>query len=194
MSPRTSVQNEAIREQSKTALRESAFALFAKNGYEKTSIAQISKAAGVSKGLVYSYFSSKEELLKAIFIDLLEQFDYLFEFDENEKPGIVLKQMLDETFKYLEAGSDVTRLIFQLVLQKDTLETVTDVIKNIIETKLKRIEPIFKALGYAHPETETLFLGAFLDGVSLGYLTVGKDYPLKAMQNKIYEYYKIDDL
>jgi len=194
MSPRTTIQNEALREQSKTALREAAFSLFAKNGYDKTSIAQIANAAGVSKGLVYNYFSSKEDLLKAIFIEILEQFDYLFVYDENENPKVLLKQMLDATFKYFEAGSNIYRLIFQLVLQKDTMETIIPVIENIIEAKLKRIKPIFKALGFKNPETETLFLGALLDGVSFGYLTVGKDYPLKAIKRRIYEHYKIDDL
>ncbi len=193
MSPRTPTQNEAKREQSKKILLDAAFALFAKNGYEKTSIAQIAKAAGVSKGLVYNYFSSKEELLNAIFLGMVEQFSGLFDFDFSQNPKQILKTMLDETFKYIESGNEVSRLIFQLVLQKDAMDSVRPTIKTIIEGKLKSMEKVFEAIGYAHPATETLFIGAFLDGVSFGYLTYGNDYPLKAMQKKIYEYLKINE-
>jgi len=194
MSPRTSVQNEAKREQSKSALLEAAFALFAKNGYEKTSIAQIAKAAGVSKGLVYNYFSSKEELLNAIFLGMIEQFSDLFEFDFSQNPQLILKTMLDETFKYIESGNEVSRLIFQLILQKDAMNSVRPTIKAIIEGKLKSMEKVFEALGYEHPANETFFIGAFLDGVSFGYLAYGNEYPLKAMQKKLYELLKINEI
>ncbi len=40
--------------------------LFHKNGYDKTSVAAIIKAVGISKGGFYHYFSSKEDLLEEI--------------------------------------------------------------------------------------------------------------------------------
>lgn len=40
--------------------------LFAEQGYEKTSVADIIKALGISKGGLYHYFASKEEILSAI--------------------------------------------------------------------------------------------------------------------------------
>ena len=41
-------------------------ALFFTNGYEETSVAGIMKLAGGAKGLFYSFFSSKAELLQAL--------------------------------------------------------------------------------------------------------------------------------
>ncbi|NTW72109.1 MAG: TetR/AcrR family transcriptional regulator [Eubacteriaceae bacterium] len=40
-----------------------ALGLFYKNGYKNTSMADIAKTAGISKGLIYHYFKSKAELL-----------------------------------------------------------------------------------------------------------------------------------
>jgi AcrR family transcriptional regulator len=48
-------------------LVEAASAVFAEKGYASTRVADIAKRAGVGKGTVYEYFSSKEELLFAVF-------------------------------------------------------------------------------------------------------------------------------
>ena len=44
-----------------------ATAVFAEKGYASTRVADIAERAGVGKGTVYEYFSSKEELLFAVF-------------------------------------------------------------------------------------------------------------------------------
>lgn len=44
-----------------------ACAVFAEKGYASTRVAEIAERAGVGKGTVYEYFSSKEELLFAVF-------------------------------------------------------------------------------------------------------------------------------
>ncbi len=48
-------------------LVKAATAVFAKKGYASTRVADIAEHAGIGKGTVYEYFSSKEELLFAVF-------------------------------------------------------------------------------------------------------------------------------
>ena len=48
-------------------LVKAASAVFAEKGYASTRVADIAERAGVGKGTVYEYFSSKEELLFAVF-------------------------------------------------------------------------------------------------------------------------------
>lgn len=43
-----------------------AFEAFAENGYAATRVEEVAKRAGVSKGLMYLYFKTKEELFKAV--------------------------------------------------------------------------------------------------------------------------------
>ncbi|MWB99319.1 TetR/AcrR family transcriptional regulator [Agromyces seonyuensis] len=49
----------------------SAVALFAAQGYANTSVQQIVEAAGVTKGAMYHYFESKDDLLFAIYDRML---------------------------------------------------------------------------------------------------------------------------
>ncbi|RRR95801.1 TetR/AcrR family transcriptional regulator [Glycomyces terrestris] len=48
-----------------------ALALFAEQGYANTSVQQIVQAAGVTKGAMYHYFTSKDDLLFAIYERML---------------------------------------------------------------------------------------------------------------------------
>ena len=59
----------AIKPRSDERLRlvEAACAAFAEKGYASTRVAEIAERAGCGKGTVYEYFSSKEELLFAVF-------------------------------------------------------------------------------------------------------------------------------
>ena len=47
-------------------ITEAALEAFAEKGYAATRVAEVAKRAGVSKGLMYLYFKTKEELFKAV--------------------------------------------------------------------------------------------------------------------------------
>ena len=47
-------------------ITDAAFEAFAENGYARTRVDDVAKRAGVSKGLMYLYFKTKEELFKAV--------------------------------------------------------------------------------------------------------------------------------
>ncbi|MCW5201905.1 TetR/AcrR family transcriptional regulator [Desulfobulbus sp. US2] len=64
-----------LREQKKKATRaaimEAAINLFGERGYQSTSVSSLAKAAGIGKGTIYSYFTSKNEILLAFCEDEL---------------------------------------------------------------------------------------------------------------------------
>ena len=66
MSPRTSQQFQEMREEKMTLIMDVALEHFANEGYFRTTISHIARHAGISKGLMYNYFESKEALLRAI--------------------------------------------------------------------------------------------------------------------------------
>ena len=80
MSPRTSGQWEKIRQGKREAILDAALKLFANRGYYNTPISLIARDAGISKGLIYNYFDSKETLLYEIISagmnDLLSDLQY----------------------------------------------------------------------------------------------------------------------
>ncbi len=61
------ISTENDRGDKRPRLVQAASAVFAEKGYASTRVADIAERAGVGKGTVYEYFSSKEELLFAVF-------------------------------------------------------------------------------------------------------------------------------
>ena len=66
--------------------------LFAERGFESTSVQEIVAAAGVTKGAMYHYFSSKDDLLHEIYMRVLRmQMERLFEIADG--PGTVQERL-----------------------------------------------------------------------------------------------------
>ena len=51
---------------------QAAIKLFSENGFEKTSIEELAREAGIGKGTIYSYFQTKTDILHAFCEDELE--------------------------------------------------------------------------------------------------------------------------
>ena len=61
--------------------------LFAERGYDRTSVQEIVEAAGVTKGALYHYFGSKEDLLQEVYARVLRlQQERLDAFADAEAP------------------------------------------------------------------------------------------------------------
>ena len=73
--------------------------LFAERGYESTSVQEIVEAAGVTKGALYHYFRSKDELLAALIIHTQDELERLL-LDAVEKAG---DDPVDQLFAYARA-------------------------------------------------------------------------------------------
>ncbi len=58
--------NKAAKENTKSRIIDSAKKLFAEQGYQKTTIVDISRQAGLSEAALYEYFEGKEDLLLTI--------------------------------------------------------------------------------------------------------------------------------
>jgi len=69
MSPRSEEQNEAIKDERREQILSGALRVFARKGFAAAKISDIVSRSGVSHGLVYHYFDSKEE----IFFELLKR-------------------------------------------------------------------------------------------------------------------------
>ena len=84
--------------------------LFLQNGYENTTITQIMKASGLSKGGLYHYFSSKEEILDEAINHGLKQ-----DCDLNKEQLDALPQE-EKLFFFLKSGfapNDISQKLIQ---------------------------------------------------------------------------------
>lgn len=62
MSPKTDEQNTLLKDERKEHILNAALHVFARRGFAATKIQDIAKQGGISHGLVYHYFKSKEDV------------------------------------------------------------------------------------------------------------------------------------
>lgn len=90
------------KEEAKAKIVKAARIVFAKKGYHDATMDDVAKEVGVSKGALYSYFESKEDLLKAISLQGHQTLrNILFEckFDNLEEALEELYTRVTEEFK-----------------------------------------------------------------------------------------------
>jgi len=106
---------EEKKKKTKNAILQAAIALFTQNGYDQTSIEEISKSAGVGKGTVYSYFQTKKDIIKGFCEYDLEQIH--LELVKNSNPDAsLLEQMLTiymTEFKHVTRNREFGRLFMR---------------------------------------------------------------------------------
>ena len=123
MSPRTTKQFDDIREEKKALIMDVALYLFANKGYHATTITNIAKHAGISKGLMYIYFESKEDLLSGIIgKSVSEIYNY---FDLN-RDGYLTEEEFEffirKLGRILNEKQTFWRLFFQVLMQNEVRE------------------------------------------------------------------------
>ncbi|MEL6926205.1 MAG: TetR/AcrR family transcriptional regulator, partial [Bacteroidota bacterium] len=184
-------QFEIMRSQSRANIMQTALELFAHQGYHNTSIAQIAKAAGISKGLLYNYFESKEELLKRIVFESMAVGDEIMEsgLTEQQDPKKQLRHIIESTFAWVRSNRDYWKLLTALSFQIESIEGIADLARTKADTMIAQTEDLLSRMGYDNVKMEALALGGLLDGVMLQYLHLGDQYPFEAMKDHLIEKY-----
>ena len=184
MSPKTEKQYEEMRQRSAAIILQAALELFGHKGYHSTSISQIAKEAGVSKGLIYNYFSSKEALLEAIVVEAAKVGEGLMEILEQEQSTQEkLKLLIESSFALIQSNLHYWKLMTSLAFQPEVVEKFEDMIKNKSQEIFDVLEALFAEMNVANPKEEAYFLGATMDGIALHYMNMGEVYPLEKMIN-----------
>jgi len=190
MSPRTSEQFEAIREGKKLLIMDTALELFANEGFHNTSIKDIANKAGISKGLLYNYFESKEELIRVIIARGLEEIMTYFDPDHD---GMLTRQemkyFIEETFRILKENVEFWKLYFGILTQPPVLKLVDKVFQETIESLFGMVERYFEQLGDENPKTSARVFVALLDGIGIHYVMNPVSFPLESVKQKIIELY-----
>jgi len=90
-----------------------ALSVFAEKGYEQATIEEIAEKAEFSKGALYTYFSHKEEMFKAILEDTLVQFEKILESSTSEGGAIreQFRRITVATLKYFNEHPDYLTII-----------------------------------------------------------------------------------
>ena len=165
-----------------------ALQLFASKGFANTSISLIAKKAGISKGLMYNYFTGKDDLLNAIF----EQgFSKMFDMFDLDGDGVLTKQefiyFIDESFNLMDQERDFFKLYFAVMMQPSVWKKFKFSINDIVQPLLQLLENYYAKKGVNNPELEAVLVGALLDGIGFNFVYNPDLYPLEDIKKLVIE-------
>jgi len=187
MSPRTENQNELIRQVKRKQIMEAALDLFANVGYHPTSISEIAKRAGISKGLMYNYFDSKVDLLLSIVIEGYDRMNISFDSDRD---GVLSRDemilFVTDFLEQIKTDPNYWKLYFSVMGQPTVNSIFHNELKNISAPFFELLTQYFESAGKRNPEAETLLFHSMLDGICINYL-YHTNYPIKEVRQLIIE-------
>lgn len=152
MSPRTAVQFKEIREEKRSLIMDAALENFAGKGFHNTTINQIALQSGISKGLMYNYFESKDELLAEIIDRSVSEMYKYFDTDRDGMlTGEEFELFIRKLFNLLKEKRSFWRLFFQMIMQKD-----------VMDSYLKRYAVRFSASGLVSAKSSPAFISGVI--------------------------------
>ncbi|WP_284036941.1 TetR/AcrR family transcriptional regulator [Neobacillus sp. 114] len=145
MPPLNEQQLDQNREERREQIKKAALKVFAKRGIIGTKISMIAKEAGISQGLTYRYYHSKDELFIDLVKDAMEETAEAFASLENMS-GSPVEKIKDLTKKMLDTSNKHS---FMLIQQVQTSDEVPNKAKEIVRqypipSFIEQLIPVFK--------------------------------------------------
>ncbi|MGE6716765.1 TetR/AcrR family transcriptional regulator [Peribacillus frigoritolerans] len=187
--PRTPEENDRIRQASKEKIRAAAMELFIKQGYYATSISDIAKQAGISKGLLYNYYKGKEELLsEMVEARIKEVVEVMEEAFTLNTPSEQLEHIINGAIDNIHQKPEVHRFYLHLQTQPESDEELIKYSHLVIEENARQFEfqcKIFESMGETEPRKRSLYFSSVLQGIMLMISTYQQGFPIEEIKNQI---------
>ncbi|MBM3307213.1 MAG: TetR/AcrR family transcriptional regulator [Candidatus Eisenbacteria bacterium] len=96
---------------------------FGEKGYHNTTTAEVAEAAGVAAGTIYIYFSSKEELLVAVFEEFLDKHMASLREGVEREPGpeAKLRRLIVLGLELMQENPDSARIFLSQLRQSTAM-------------------------------------------------------------------------
>ena len=177
------------------SILQAGFELFAEQGFHTTSIAQVAERAGVSKGLIYNYFPSKDDLLVGVVESRLHGVTEAPDDPPAHLPAQErLPRLLERVMGRLLGHADVYRLYTSLRLHPGptrALGRVEELLRPEIDGTRTELAAIFAERGRATATLDSMLCQMVLDGFLFFLITRPElrkrpeSFPLGALQERM---------
>jgi AcrR family transcriptional regulator len=176
--------SETRAQDSRDEILKAAMRLFAMRGFHETSMAEVARAAGVSKALIFWHFKTKEELFMAVLNRLLEP--YFIDFAEEAGALDEKSQLVRLIELYLlfvrENASSIRFFVAQLLHDEKFSDGLTSQVLQLYEGyRTLLVDLIGRAqekrlckLDFP-PQAAASFLLSMLNGLLIGFLFTGDE-------------------
>jgi AcrR family transcriptional regulator len=173
----------------KDLILKSALGLFASNGYKQTSTLSIAEKAGVSEGLVFKHYKSKEKLLGEVMKRGLRQMEEsMASYKDSKDPVHAIHAHIEKVFEMMKKDPSYWKLIYRIKFQITEIKSLHMLWKQFHGEMLNTISANFKKTGVKKCKEEAFLFIASIEGLSANYLQHPKEYPvdnlIKALKDK----------
>lgn len=169
----------------KENILQSALFLFARHGFTETSIEKIARHAKVSKGLTYTHFKNKDDLLGAVIQHSITQMTA----EMMEIKEMKIGSLLSNFFKSLRKNKEVIRLCLLLIIHPETPALVNQLLEQQKQELLQLLSQLLERKHQDNSSHEARILLATLDGICLDYVSNPDPKALKTVEKYLTEKY-----
>jgi AcrR family transcriptional regulator len=190
MSPRSPEQFAEIREERIHQILDAALHVFAEESYHGASMAGIAKRAKISKGLIYNYFKSKEDVLKTLILGLFDHFMEVLDLDFT-KPltKAHFKRIIELSVDEVVKSPARWRLFMSLSFQPDVTPLLMTELMPKLAPFMSAVSNYFAEKGYEDPVVAMRYYSAVLDGIQMHIILDPENFPAeKAKQMLINQF------
>ncbi len=189
MSPRTKIQLEENRLATETRILKSALTIFSSQGFAGASIRKIARDAGISDGLMYNYFKSKEVLALAVLKSSFQTLDETIIYDETKSPEENFKQSVNNFIDLIQKEKTKIRLLAQMGLHEKKFNQLNQATTARYEESVSKFSEIFRAMKIENPVFEARILVASLDGIVFESLLMDQPFSLEKFRENLIKKY-----
>jgi AcrR family transcriptional regulator len=132
--PRTEEQNQQIRDARQEQILQAALKVFARRGMAAAKISDIAKEAGLSHGLVYHYFKSKEEIFTTLVTKASQGSAHVIQYAKQQE-GSPLARLRWMTRMILQSISGEGAYLFLIMTQAFTSDVVPEEVKRMTDNE-----------------------------------------------------------
>lgn len=188
MSPRTKEQFEQIRADRKAAIMDAALHVFAEEGYHSASISKVSKQAGVSKGLMYNYFESKQELLRTLLHEIMDkQFDYARELVADGVSDDTIIELINHTVQLLKEDPKHWKLYFLMAVQPDVFAIIMEDRKEAMAEYMQKYVTFFQKRYPDNAQAMMYYFSSAFSGIRMNFVMNPETFPIDEVKELLIE-------
>ncbi|MGQ7870718.1 TetR/AcrR family transcriptional regulator [Sunxiuqinia sp. sy24] len=184
--PRNTEQLEQLRKEKKEHIQQIALELFAENGFHGTSISQITKKANISKGLIYNYFKSKEDILEDIIRTGHESIYADFDFNQNhqmETDDFVL--FIRKSIRTTIENAHFWKLYYALMLNPHIHQKYVQQFAGNSQSVMQALRDFLTHEGSTDPDQDLFKISALLKGALLMVVVSPEFFKVKELEDTL---------
>jgi len=187
---KTIQKRKDIPPQRRKQILNAARALFARSGYHGVNVDTIATWSGISKGNIYWYFNSKQDILQLLFDDIVDNLSTPWQviLKSDLSPEDKLRAFARSHLEAAEAHPDAVSLMLQISGQQELKDMVSSEYTLWMRHNIDVLTPLFVAMGEKEPESVATLYATTIDSlmsmVAMGQSAYDKEKILAVIEER----------